>query len=203
MELVAGVDCSERDDRVRAAIVVMRLVDGEVVATATAERALEFPYVPGLLAFREVPAIADAWRKLAVRPDVLLVDGHGIAHPRRIGVASHVGVVLDVPSIGCGKSLLVGAHAALADERGARVPLLHERECVGVALRTREGVRPIYVSVGHRIDLGRAVELVLACAPRYRLPEPIRLADRLAGEWPTTTRTPARRSRSTGSVGRS
>ncbi|MCK6444775.1 MAG: deoxyribonuclease V [Planctomycetes bacterium] len=203
VELVAGVDCSERADRVRAAIVVVRLEDLEVVATATAERVLKFPYVPGLLAFREVPAIEDAWRKLEVRPDVLLVDGHGIAHPRRIGVASHVGVVLDVPSIGCGKSVLVGAHEELALTRGSRAPLFHDHECVGVALRTRDGVKPIYVSVGHRIDLERAIELVLACAPRFRVPEPIRRADRLAGEWPTSTRTPVRRSRSTGSAGRS
>lgn len=182
-ELVAGVDCSVRAGRVRAAIAVFRLPELACVEAATSVVALTFPYVPGLLAFREVPAIERAWRELGTRPELLLVDGHGIAHPRRCGVASHLGLVLDRPSIGCGKSILVGEHGELGRERGSRAELVDRGEVVGAALRTRAGVRPLYVSIGHRIDLARALELVLACTPRYRLPEPVRRADALAGDW--------------------
>lgn len=182
-ELVAGVDCSVRAGRVRAAIAVFRLPELACVEAATSVVPLTFPYVPGLLAFREVPAIERAWRELGTRPELLLVDGHGIAHPRRCGVASHLGLVLDRPSIGCGKSILVGEHGELGRERGSRAELVDRGEVVGAALRTRAGVRPLYVSIGHRIDLARALELVLACTPRYRLPEPVRRADALAGDW--------------------
>ncbi|MCE9594874.1 MAG: deoxyribonuclease V [Planctomycetes bacterium] len=185
IELVAGVDCSARDGRVRAAIVVVALDGLVVVEEVAAERVSTFPYVPGLLSFRELPAIEAAWAKLKRMPDVLLVDGHGLAHPRRIGIASHVGVVLDRPSIGCGKSLLVGEHAKLRLARGAHVPLIDRGETVGVALRTRARVAPLYVSIGHRVDLELALELVTATVTRYRLPEPVRRADALAGEWRT------------------
>jgi deoxyribonuclease V len=187
VELVAGVDCSVRDGRVRAAIVVFELAGLIPVEEVAAELPSTFPYVPGLLAFREVPAIEAAWARLARRPDVLLVDGHGIAHPRRFGVASHVGVALDRPSIGCGKSLLVGAHRKLGLAKGAHAPLIDRGEVVGVALRTRAKVAPLYVSIGHRVDLAFARELVTATVTRYRLPEPVRRADAFAGEWSEET----------------
>jgi deoxyribonuclease V len=153
----------------------------EPLANATATRPVEFPYVPGLLAFRELPALLEAYAGLAEEPDLLLVDGHGLAHPRRFGIACHLGVELDRPSIGCGKSLLVGEHAEPAPRRGSSTLLLHRGERIGRCLRTRAGVRPVYVSIGHRCALEHAVSIVLACAPRYRLPEPIRAADHLAG----------------------
>jgi deoxyribonuclease V len=180
-ELVAGVDCSEVRGRVRAAVCTFTFPGLEPIEDALAELPLEFPYVPGLLSFRELPAIRAAYGKLARAPDVLLVDGQGIAHPRRLGIASHLGVELDRPTIGCAKSILVGEHRAPAERRGSRARLVHRGEVVGVALRTRAGVKPIYVSIGHRVDLAAAVRIVLACAPRYRVPEPIRRADHLAG----------------------
>jgi deoxyribonuclease V len=174
------VDISVKD-RARAAIVVMSFPGLKVVERVTAERPIEFPYVPGLLAFREIPSILDAFARLSTRPDLLLVDGHGYAHPRRFGIACHLGVELDLPSIGCGKSLFVGEHAEPGRRRGSRTPLRREGETIGSVVRTRDGVRPIYVSVGHRIGLAAAVRIVLACCARYRLPEPIRFADMLAG----------------------
>ncbi len=181
LRLVAGVDVSVKDDLSRSAVVVLTFPEMEVVESATAERPVEFPYVPGLLAFREVPVIREAVRKLSTRPELLLVDGHGYAHPRRFGVACHLGVELDVPSIGCGKSLFVGRHREPAAKRGGRARLHHGGEAIGTVLRTRDGVRPIFVSIGHRIDLATAVRVVLRCCTKYRLPEPIRYADMLAG----------------------
>lgn len=181
LQLIAGVDVSVRDEKSRSAVVLLTFPGMEVVESATAERPVKFPYVPGLLAFREVPVILDAFRKLTARPDLLLVDGHGYAHPRRFGVACHLGVELDLPSIGCGKSLFVGEHREPGVRRGARTPLRHRGEAIGAVLRSRDGVRPIYVSIGHRIDLATAVRIVLRCCTRYRLPEPIRAADRTAG----------------------
>lgn len=179
---VCGVDTSIRDGFVHAAVCVFAFPGLELLASATATRPVEFPYVPGLLAFRELPALRQAYARLAEEPDLLLVDGHGLAHPRRFGIACHLGVELDRPAIGCGKSLLVGAHAEPASRRGSGTALVHRGERIGRCLRTREGVRPVYVSIGHRCDLERAVAIVLACARRYRLPEPIRAADHLAGQ---------------------
>ncbi len=178
---VAGVDLSARGGDARAAVCVLSFPGLELVEEATAVRPMDFPYVPGLLAFREVPAILDAYAKLAVEPDVLLVDGHGRAHPRRFGVACHLGVELDRPAVGVGKSRLVGRHREPGPRRGARTRLVDGDELLGACLRTRDGVKPVYVSVGHRVALDDAVRLVLRCAPRYRLPEPIRRADRVAG----------------------
>ncbi len=174
---VAGVDVSLCGRGVRAAIVVFRLPGLEPLETALAERPVEFPYVPGLLSFRELPALLDAWAALEIRPDLLLVDGHGLAHPRRCGIASHVGLELDRPSIGCGKSRLIGEHRDPGPRRGASTQLRHDGEVIGRVLRTRDGVRPVFVSIGHRIDLATATRCVLAWATRYRLPEPIRAAD--------------------------
>lgn len=151
-----------------------------VVEEKAAVSPLTFPYVPGLLAFREVPALLAALGRQGRRPDLLLCDGQGIAHPRRLGLASHLGLVMDLPSIGCAKSRLIGTHAEPGPERGDRTPLLDGDEVIGTVLRTRTRVKPVYVSIGHRIDLPTAEELVLACGGGYRLPEPARLAHRLA-----------------------
>ncbi|MHC4608006.1 MAG: deoxyribonuclease V [Planctomycetota bacterium] len=181
---VAGVDISIRNDRARAAVVVLRWPGMEPLEIAAAVRPVEFPYVPGLLAFREIPSILDAFRKLKERPDILFVDGQGLAHPRRFGIACHLGVELDLPSLGCGKSRLVGEHRDPAKRRGARATLRHGGEVVGSVVRTRDGVKPVYISIGHRIDLATAVRLVLRACSKYRLPEPIRCAHRAAGAIP-------------------
>jgi len=146
----------------------------EPVDRAVARAEVDFPYLPGLLAFREVPVLATAFTRLRVRPDVLLCDAHGTAHPRGFGAAAHLGVVLGMPSVGCAKSLLCGTFEEPAVERGARSPLEWEGRVVGSALRTRTAVAPVFVSPGHRCDLASAVELVLSCTPHWRIPEPIR-----------------------------
>jgi deoxyribonuclease V len=182
---VCGVDTSIRGGIVHAALCVFSFPALEPLASATATRPVEFPYVPGLLAFRELPALLDAWAALledaAEEPDLLLVDGHGLAHPRRFGIACHLGVVLERPAIGCGKTLLVGEHEVPGPRRGASRLLVDRGERIGRCLRTRAGVKPVYVSIGHRCALEHAAAIVLACATRYRLPEPIRAADQLAG----------------------
>jgi len=181
---VAGADISfERfEDVGYAGVVVLDAATLAPVAQATAVVDLPFPYVPGLLSFRELPAIAAAWERLEVRPDVVVFDGQGTAHPRRFGVACHGGLLLDVPSIGCAKSLLVGTHGPLGEERGSTAELVHRGEVVGMAVRTRAGVKPVYVSPGHRMDLPTAVEVVLRMAPRYREPETTRLSHRLVND---------------------
>jgi deoxyribonuclease V len=179
---VAGVDASVRGGRVHAVVAVFSFPRLECIETVRYERAATFPYVPGLLGFREVPALLAAFERLSTRPDLVLVDGHGFAHPRRFGIACHLGVELDLPTIGCGKSLLVGEHREPGSRRGARARLVHRDEVVGYALRTRERVKPLFVSTGHRTSLATAVRLVLACTRGFRLPEPIRAADRAAGE---------------------
>ncbi len=177
---VAGIDVGIRNEQARAAIVVVELPTLSPVAQATYEAPVPFPYVPGLLAFRELPAILKALEHLPFLPDVLLCDAQGRAHPRRLGLASHLGVLLDHPTVGCAKSRLVGTHPPLPETRGAWVPLKDRGEIVGAVVRTRAGVKPVYVSIGHRITLEEAVQLVLQCSPRYRLPEPLRMAHRLS-----------------------
>jgi deoxyribonuclease V len=179
IRLVAGLDAAFAADRCVAAAVVWDVVERRVVEEAVAWRRLRFPYVPGLLSFREAPALLAALRKLRTDPDALMCDGHGLAHPRRFGIACHVGVITGAPTIGCAKSLLVGSHGIPGPLRGSRVPLFDGEGRVGTVLRTQAGVRPVYVSVGHLIDLRSAEALVLRCATLFRLPEPIRLADRL------------------------
>jgi deoxyribonuclease V len=176
--LVAGVDVSEKAGTARAAIAVLR--DLEPIETVTVERPVPFPYVPGLLSFREIPPLLAAWKKLKSSPDVVIVDGQGMAHPRRFGLASHLGVILGRPTIGCAKSLLVGTHADPPPERGAWAPIVDRGETIGAALRTQHGRNVVYISIGHLITLREAIRVVLACAPRYRLPEPQRLADQLS-----------------------
>ncbi len=180
---VAGADVSvvRGRDTGHAALVVVDLDTMETVEEATAVVEVTYPYVPGLLTFRELPPLLEAWSKLELVPDAVLFDAHGVAHPRRFGLASCGGVFMDVPSVGVAKSILVGKVAgALASERGATAPLVHEGERVGVALRTRSGISPVYVSIGHRMDLETAVALVLRASPRFRIPEPIRRAHRLS-----------------------
>lgn len=152
----------------------------EAIEAHVAWRPLTFPYVPGLLSFREAPAALAVLRRLRMRPDAILCDGHGVAHPRRFGLACHLGVVTGLPSVGCAKSRYVGEHREPGRLRGARSALVDAGERVGTVLRTRRGVKPVFVSVGHRFGLREAERLVLRCAVRYRLPEPTRLADRLA-----------------------
>lgn len=182
VRLVAGVDVGfeEGGAVTRAAVVVLAIENLSVRDHALGRRPTSFPYVPGLLSFREIPAVLDALRVLRSTPDLLMVDGQGIAHPRRFGIASHLGYLCDLPCIGAAKSLLVGRHAEPEQRRGAWALLRHRGEVIGAALRTRVAVKPIYVSIGHRVSLERAIALAMRCTGRYRLPEPIRQADRLA-----------------------
>jgi len=159
-----------------AAVVVLSLPDLRLIDAAAVRARGAFPYIPGLLSFREAPAGLEAWARLRVRPDCLLCDGHGVAHPRRFGLACHVGLLVDRPTLGCAKSLLVGEHGRLESARGSQAALCHAGEEVGRAVRTRAGVRPIYVSAGHRISLKRAVATLLAVTPRFRISEPLRQA---------------------------
>lgn len=181
LRLAAGADLafSPDKDECIAGVVVWDVQAGKIVEQQVARRKLRFPYVPGLLSFREAPAILAALRKIQCEPDVFLFDGQGYAHPRRFGLASHVGLLIDRPSLGCAKSLLIGRCNSLPQRRGSTTPLLHQGERIGMAVRTRESVRPIYVSTGHRLSLDAAVEITLRCCSRYRLPEPTRLADQL------------------------
>lgn len=184
IRVVGAADVTFLDDRDRvgAAVVLYDMEAGKVVEERTAVRRVEFPYIPGYLAFREGPAVAAAWERLSRRPDVMLYDGHGIAHPRRCGIASHMGVVLSVPSVGCAKSRLVGEHDPPGIARGSVALLRDGEEILGAAVRTRTAVRPVFVSVGHRADLDTAIALVLSLCSRYRLPEPARRAHQLTRE---------------------
>jgi len=179
---VAGVDVGFRGDLARAAAVVLTFPGLEPIDYSLAEVPVTFPYVPGLLAFREGPAVMAALEKLSVWPDMFIFDSQGIAHHRRLGLASHLGVLLDWPSIGCAKSRLVGTHAEPGNEVGDWVPLYDEEEIIGAVVRSRRGVKPLYVSIGHRVDLNTAIDFVLRCKTRYRLPETTRYAHRLASE---------------------
>lgn len=189
VETVAGIDVSIRGDLAQAAVAVVHLADLSVVDRAVFRGAVPFPYVPGLLSFREVPVILPALERLSVRPDVLMTDSQGRAHPRRFGLACHLGVLLDWPALGVAKSLLVGRFEGLGAARGAQAPLVHRGETVGVALRTRAGTKPVYVSVGHRLTLAEAARLAMAATGRYKLPEPTRAAHHLSrSEEPPGTR---------------
>jgi deoxyribonuclease V len=175
---IAGADVSydRGSPTLFAAVVVLDARTLEVVETASVEDRARFPYVPGYLSFREIPPLLLAFAKLSARPDLVVADGQGRAHPRRFGLASHLGVLLDLPTIGCAKSRLVGEHREPGPRRGASTQLRDGGEVIGTVLRTQHGVKPVYVSVGHRVTLAAARRLVLALAPRHRLPEPIRAA---------------------------
>ncbi|CAN5865951.1 deoxyribonuclease V [soil metagenome] len=177
-ETIAGADASYDlgGDTIFAGLVVVRARTLEVVERVGAAGPAAFPYVPGLLSFREAPTLLEAFSKLKTPPDLVMFDGQGIAHPRRLGIASHVGLWLDRPTIGCAKSLLCGRYREPGSDRGDRSPLVDRGEVIGAVLRTRRRVKPVFVSPGHRCDLEGAVEAVLATCPKYRLPVPIRLA---------------------------
>ncbi len=181
--LVAGIDISSPDAQgvARGAVVVLSYPELSIVEIEIAQGKITLPYIPGLLSFRESPLILDACEKLSNIPDLVLIDGQGIAHPRRLGLASHVGLCLGLPTIGCAKSILCGQHGPLAEEVGSHAELLDNGELIGAALRTKSRVKPIYVSVGHKIDLASALQWVINCCRGYRLPEPTRLAHLAAG----------------------
>ncbi len=186
VETVAAADVSagKRDETIAAVLVVMRLANFEVLEVSRAAMRATWPYVPGCLSFREAPVVLKALGRLRIVPDVLICDGQGRAHPRRMGLASHVGLAVPVPTIGCAKGRLVGTvRRRPAESRGGRAALMDEGERIGTVLRTRAGVKPVFVSVGHGIDLKSCERWVLAAAPRYRLPEPIREAHRLVTEY--------------------
>ncbi len=184
VDLVAGADASyaRGEDVIYAVAVVLRHPEMTVVERAWAEAETSFPYIPGLLTFREGLALLDALQKIRSEPDVILFDGQGIAHPRGLGIASHMGVLLDRPSIGVAKNLLTGTAEEPGIRRGSTSPIRHGRETIGMAVRTKDGTKPLYVSVGHRISLDVAVDLVLATGRGYRLPEPTRRAHIFSNE---------------------
>lgn len=177
-ELVAGADVSyERfSDVFFAGVVVVRVADGEIIERQGAVRESPFPYIPGLLSFREAPALLEAFARVESEPDAVMFDGQGVAHPRRIGIATHVGLWLDRPTLGCGKSRLTGHFDSPALKAGSTSPLLDRGEVIGEVVRTKNGVQPVFVSPGHRIDLASSVRVVLDTCRGYRLPEPTRQA---------------------------
>jgi deoxyribonuclease V len=177
---VAGADVSTQDGMAYATVVVLDFPGLSVVEAQGFEAPLEFPYVPGLLSFREMPSLLGALEKVETAVDVVVLDAQGLAHPRRIGLASHVGLFLDVPTVGCAKTVLVGKFEEPRMEKGNATDMVHRGEVVGRAVRTRDGVSPVYVSVGNGVDLDSSVELVLACCTKYRLPEPTRQAHNAA-----------------------
>jgi len=180
---IAGADISTTRARgaATAAVIVVSYPGLEVVDSSVIRCETTFPYIPGLLSFRESPLVLEACRNLKVEFDLLLVDGQGIAHPRRMGLASHMGLVLDKPTIGCAKSRLIGTYAEPGNPAGSCSELLDDEEIIGAVLRTRKGVKPIFVSIGHKVDLPAAIKWALACCVNYRIPEPLRLAHLAAG----------------------
>jgi deoxyribonuclease V len=176
---VAGVDVSLKDEG-QAAVVVMSFPGLQLLDQAVVIRKVVFPYIPGLLSFRETPLVLEAIEKLKIKPDLLMVDGQGIAHPRRFGIACHLGVFLDMPSIGCAKSVLTGHYDNLGPEAGDQAPMIDRGETVGIALRTKLRSNPLIISIGHKIDLPTSVDFVMKCLRGYRLPETTRTADKLS-----------------------
>ncbi len=183
LETVAGADIAF-DPSTHAAfagVVLYRFPELFEIERVSVQGALRFPYIPGLLSFRESPLLLAAFARLKTAPDLILIDGHGLAHPRRFGIACHIGVLLDKPVIGCAKSLLVGEHRALSNKAGAAVPLTFRGETVGMVLRSREGVKPIYVTQGHRVSLPTTLKLAKQCLDGLRIPKPTREADHYVG----------------------
>ena len=179
---IAGVDMAinEISGMARAAVVLLSFPELEVIEQHVYEEPLRMPYIPGLLSFREIPCILGAFDLLKQQPELVMVDGQGIAHPRRLGIASHLGLWLELPTIGCAKSILTGRHDPLSEEAGAWVPLIANKEVIGAVVRTRTRVKPMIISLGHRISLETSLRFVLDCSKGYRLPEPTRLADKLS-----------------------
>ena len=182
IKTVAGIDLGYdlKTETCRVVAVVLSFPALELLESSEAILPIQFPYIPGLLSFRETPAAIKALEKLTLTPDVILCDGQGLAHPRGFGIACHIGLLADVPTIGVAKSLLVGKFENLGEKRGSVAPLMYKNQQVGAALRTKDKVQPVYVSIGHRTSLETATDLVLQCAPKYRLPETTRLADQMA-----------------------
>ncbi len=183
-EIVGGIDVSVRNGHAYAAVVLLSWPDLNRVQAVSARRPATFPYIPGLLAFREGPVVLDALEKLMEAPDALIFDAHGLAHPRRMGLATHLGVLLAHPAVGCAKSCLCGDYSAPDPTKGSWTLMAHRDEVIGAVVRTREKVKPVFVSVGHRVDLESTVSVVLRCASRYRLPETTRWAHRVAAGQP-------------------
>src|SRR5436190_21662032 len=182
VKLVAGVDMAlnEEKNMAHAAVVLLSYPQMEVLERHIYEEPIRMPYIPGLLSFREIPCILGAFALLSQQPDLVMVDGQGIAHPRYLGIASHLGLWLDLPTIGCAKSILRGHHDPLSEEAGSWVPLKANKEVIGAVVRTRARVKPMIISSGHRISLETSLRFVLDCCKGYRLPEPTRLADKLS-----------------------
>ena len=182
IKYVAGIDVgySDSDKITQAAVAVLSFPQLELLEQSIVKRPTSFSYVPGLLSFREIPAILDALEKLNITPELLLCDGQGLIHPRRFGIACHLGVLVNIPSIGVAKSHYIGKYDSVGLERGNWQPIIDEEEVIGAIVRTRTGVKPIYVSTGHRISLKTAINYVLKCTTKYRLPETTRWADKLA-----------------------
>jgi deoxyribonuclease V len=183
IKTVAGVDVSVKSGISQAAVIICSYPDLELIEIVRAQQATSYPYIPGLLTFREGPVLEEAFQKLKHEPDVFIFDGMGIIHPRKIGIAAHMGLWLDKPTIGCGKTHFIGEYEQPDTEKGAYSELIYKGELLGVVLRTRTNVKPVYISVGHRAELQTAIQLTLSVTPKYRLPRPIRLAHNAAGEF--------------------
>ncbi len=179
---IAGVDCSYdiKSNLSYAFIVLMNMTDMKVLATARAELPTEFPYIPGFLSFREIPVILKALEQLPQKPDIFMVDGQGIAHPRRLGIAAHLGVITDTPAIGVAKSRLCGTYQEPDNIKGAMKPLMDKGEQIGIVMRSKDNVKPLFVSAGHRISHKKAADITISCLSNYRLPEPTRIADKIS-----------------------
>lgn len=184
VKTIAGVDVAynEQSSEVVGAITVLDAKTFDVLEIQTSIEPISFPYIPGLFSFREVPPLLNAYNKLTVTPDLIVCDGHGLAHPRRFGLACHLGVTLDIPTIGCGKTKLLGEFNELAEHRGATSALVDHDEVIGKVLRTQDNIKPVYVSIGHKVSLDTAVKWVLKLTPKYRLPETTRQADQLVNK---------------------
>lgn len=182
VQYIAGIDVGydSKNNTSRAAVVVLSFPDLQLLEHAISEIETTFPYIPGYLSFREVPPVLKALEKLNLTPNLLLCDGQGIAHPRRFGLACHLGVLTNIPAIGVAKTRFIGEHEEVAAARGSWQPLHHQSEIIGAVLRTRTATKPLYISTGHKINLTTALEYVLKCTPKYRLPETTRWADHLA-----------------------
>ena len=178
---IGGADIAydQSSDIIYAGIVLLDYESMEVLLCCSVQDRMQFPYIPGLLSFREIPAIMQAWNNLPEKPDVMMMDGHGIAHPRRVGVATHFGILTDCPTLGCGKTHLLGDYGALGKEKGATSPLMDQGETIGHVVRTRESVKQVWISPGHGMSMKQSVEIALHCAREYRIPEPTRQADLL------------------------
>ena len=179
---VAGVDVSYKEGHAKASFVVLSYKQLSLIEYATAECFVDFPYIPGFLSFREIPPLIEAFKKIKTLPDIILCDGQGIAHPKKMGIATHLGILLDIPTIGVAKSKLVGTFKEPENRKGAWTPLIYRGEVVGAVLRTKKGVKPVFVSPGHKVSLYSAIEIVLKTTTKYKTPEPIRFAHHFTKE---------------------